>query len=97
MVRFDQAIGCLRPIDQEGPSVLLFRKESMAEYLAANNLCLFWTVLAERSILGDSHENYIGHVEANGFYLMSDSEITGTFVPKFFPKGTWDKDKSPTV
>ena len=76
--------------ENDGPSVLLFRRDSMAEYLAANKLCLFWTFLAERDIVGASTENYIGHVEANGFYLMNDGEITGAFVSKFFPKGTWE-------
>ena len=74
-----------------GPSVLLMDKSAIDNYLSKNELAILFTVRAERELTGGSfdHGNYIGHVEANGAYILNDGKVSGEMRPKFFAKGTW--------
>jgi len=48
-------------------------------------LTLFWTVLGEKRILGGSlsPDDYKGHLEINGAYILKDNSIVGEIRTEF--------------
>lgn len=85
LVAFDPSV------DSPGPSALLIERSALEKYLVSNELTVFWTVLAERQLIGGGfdHDDYVGHVEANGSYILNNGEVNGEMRPKFIAKGKW--------
>jgi len=70
-----------------GPRTLLLRRDQLIEFLDANGLTLFWTVIAEKqSIAGSmSHEDYRGRLKINGAYFLDLGTVVGKTVSQWVP------------
>ena len=70
-----------------GPRALLLRRDSLIEFLDANGLALFWTVLGERQSIGGSmsHQDYRGHLEINGAYFLDGDSVIGNMRSEYIP------------
>jgi hypothetical protein len=79
LVAFDPSV------KSTGPSVLLFRKEPLLEFLNRNGLTLFWTLLGEKRTIGGrmGPEQYHGHLEINGAYVLSQNRVRGRIRSQF--------------
>lgn len=85
LVAFDPSVGT------SGPSALVVCRRTCEEYMSRNKYAIFWTVLSERVLFGggDRYEDYVGHVEANGAYILQGEHLRGQMKPLFYAKGTW--------
>ena len=94
---WSNASGDITAIDpavfQDGPNALLFNRNVLTEYLNENELCMFWTIEPERRLIGQSHDDYKGHVEANGLYWFENGSLDGELTTTFIPKGHWTSPK----
>lgn len=81
LVAFDPSV------DEQGPSVLLIKKDRLQEFLAEHNLTLFWTLLGEKQMVGGSITggDYIGHIEITGAYIWENSGLLGEQKFEFKP------------
>ena len=79
LVAFDPSVR------SQGPSVLLFRKESLTEFLRQTGLTLFWTLLGEKRTIGGrmTSEDYTGHLEINGAYVLKNNVPYGKMRSRF--------------
>ena len=69
----------------QGPGVLLFRRDSFLEFLNRQELTLFWTLLGEKRMIGGGmfREDYKGHLEINGAYILKDNVVRGETRSRF--------------
>ena len=83
LVAFDPSVR------SEGPSVLLFRRDALIEFLESQGLTLFWTLLGEKRTIGGPRydEEYKGHLEINGAYILEEQRVTGRNA--FTIHGSW--------
>lgn len=72
-------------VREKGPGALLFRRDSLCDFLEREGLTLFWTVLGEKQIIGGSLSpgDYKGHLEINGAYILKDNSIVGEIGTRF--------------
>jgi hypothetical protein len=79
LVAFDPSVR------SQGPSVLLFRKDVLLEFLERQGLNLFWTLLGEKRTIGGrmSQQDYHGHLEINGAYILKENTPYGKMRPRF--------------
>lgn len=82
-----QLVACDPSIRSPGPRSLLFRRDSLIEFLDSRGLSLFWTVLGEKQSLGGSmsHQDYNGRLEINGFYYLDSDTVGGKTVSRYAP------------
>jgi hypothetical protein len=66
-------------VRSEGPSVMLFRRDAMIDFLDSQRLTLFWTLLGEKRTIGGQryNEDYKGHLEINGAYILKNNALLG--------------------
>lgn len=69
----------------KGPSVLLFRRDAIVDFLKRAGLALFWTVLGEKRVIGGmlSDRSFKGCLEINGAYLLNGNEVKGSSFASF--------------
>ena len=79
LVAFDPSVR------SQGPGVLLFRRDSLLEFLNHQKLTLFWTLLGEKRMIGGAmfREDYKGHLEINGAYILKDNVVRGETRSRF--------------
>jgi hypothetical protein len=75
--------------ESSGPSALLINESAVLELLKRHDLSIFWTLLAEKQMIGGDYDHNIGHLEINGIYSYRNGVIDGKFRPVFFAPGTW--------
>ena len=83
LVRFGNQLVAFDPsVSSTGPSVLLFRKETLLQFLDQNGLTLLWTLLGDKRTIGGrmGPEQYYGHLEINGSYILSENRVSGRYV-----------------
>ena len=76
-------------VECSGPSVLLVNESAVLEFLSRHELSVFWTLLAEKQMIGGDHNHHIGHLEMNGNFSYKNGVIEGGFRPVFYAPGTW--------
>jgi hypothetical protein len=64
------------------PSSLLINKRCLLEFLRKNDYVIFWTVLGEKQIIGESSGNW-GRLDINGVYYSNNTNIIGKLNKKF--------------
>lgn len=75
---------CFDPsVEQESSSCLIVRKDSLLQFLEANDLRIFWICLGEKQIYGDLYHktettNWLG---LSGVYTLVDNEVVGSNNP----------------
>ncbi len=76
-------------VRKKGPRALLINQVALDDFLKSRDLAVFWTVSGERDVTGGdlSHENYQGHLIANGAYLRVDGELKGSTRFRFIARG----------
>ena len=81
LVAFDPSVR------SQGPTALLLRRDPLIEFLDANGLTLFWTVLGEKQSIGGSmsHQDYRGHLEINGAYFLDGGTVSGETRSQYVP------------
>lgn len=74
LIAFDPSVRSL------GPGALLIRKDSLLEFLNANDLQIVWTLLGEKEQIGGTmtQRDYKGSLEINGAYRFDKDAIQGT-------------------
>lgn len=74
-----QLVGFDPSVKSPGPRTFLVRKDSLIEFLDANGLTLFWTVLGEKQTIGGSmsHQDYKGHLVIKGAYFLVNGTVSG--------------------
>lgn len=89
----DQLVAFDPSIRTPGPQVLLVNQAAIDDFLEQQNLALFWTVSAERSITGGdlSHKNYKGHLLGSGAFLRRNRKLHGELRCQFYAKGEHPK------
>jgi hypothetical protein len=74
LVAFDPSV------QQQGPHVLLAKRDALLAFLEKQNLTLFWTLLGEKRTIGGpvgrSHD-YKGHLEISGGYVLETTKLVG--------------------
>jgi len=71
---------------EEGPGVLLIKREKLFRFLEENGYSILWLVLGEKRVLhGGPSEDYTGMLEINGAYKLEDGSITGEYRAEFKP------------
>ncbi len=73
LIAFDPSVKC------QGPRVSLFHRDLLIDFLNRQGLTLFWTLLGEKRTIGGrmSHQDYKGHLEINGAYILKNNVVTG--------------------
>ena len=73
----------------QGPSVLLFRRDALIEFLDSKGLTVFWTLLGRnvRSAAEISCETYEGNLEINGACLLKNGTVVESTRPRFVARG----------
>jgi hypothetical protein len=77
----DETVVFMDPsVIQKGPSVLLAREEHFLSYLKDRGYEIFWTVLAEKNLIGGAHrsEDWKGRLEINGAYRNDSGKLVGS-------------------
>lgn len=76
LVAFDPSVR------EVGPSALLINKQSLTSYLQRSGYAIFWTLLGEKLVTGDSSELWTdGRLEISGVYTLEDGKLAGTLTP----------------
>jgi len=71
-------------VEEQGPGVLLVRKDTFQRFLKDNQLDLLWTVLGEKWMVGGPMEKeYEGHMTISGAYGLQGCRIIGQATAKF--------------
>lgn len=76
-------------VEKGGPSVLAVRKDALLDFLAANSIKIFWTVLGEKQIVGDTfgraaaREEVAKWLELSGVFTYVDDQLIGKVNPIF--------------
>lgn len=72
-------------VSEKGPSVLLGNEKAFVSFLRENEYEIFWTVLAEKNIIGGSHssEDWKGRLEINGAYRIDSGKLVGKLKASF--------------
>ncbi len=68
---------------EEGPSVLLARKDKFIAFLKKNNLSIVWTILGEKRLIGGNREDWVGQQKINGSYYLNNKKLTGSLRKDF--------------
>ncbi len=71
----------------QGPRVLLVRRDAIVDLLEAQGLTVFWTLLGEKQSFGGPIQDYKGHLEINGAYLLKDGALCGNTHAQFIAPG----------
>jgi hypothetical protein len=73
----------------QGPGVLLLRRDALLEFLDRQKLTLFWTLLGEKMMIGGAmfREDYKGHLEINGAYILKDNLVRGETHSRYLSYG----------
>jgi hypothetical protein len=68
-----------------GPSSLLVKREKFIEFLEANKLSIFWTVIGEKQVLDGSWDtdNWKGRLNINGTYWIKADQLSGKLSTTF--------------
>ena len=75
-------------VQNDGPSVLLMRRDEFLSFLDENNYGILWTVLGEKRLLGGwtSHMNK-GFTVLSSTYRMKEGKLEGSITSRFhFPE-----------
>jgi hypothetical protein len=66
-------------VSEKGPSVLLANEKVFVSFLREQGYEIFWTVLAEKNLIGGSHssEDWKGRLEINGAYRIDSGKLVG--------------------
>lgn len=79
--RYNDLSGRLAAFDPSvklpGPGALLVRQDALKQYLAANGLELFWTLLGEKQIIGGAAQGNAGWLQFSGSYRLTSHGIQG--------------------
>ena len=73
---------------EPGPSVLLFRKDRFIDVLERSKLAVFWVVVGEKHMVGESSDptrDYEGRLVISGFAVLGDDKIALELNPVFHP------------
>jgi hypothetical protein len=72
-----------------GPHALLIRQEEFQQYLLANDLSFFWTVLGAKQGMhgGMNREEWNGELQISGIYQLIDDEVVGELTTELIGRG----------
>ena len=72
-------------VSEKGPSVLLANEKSFVSFLKEKEYEIFWTVLAEKNLIGGGHsaEAWKGRLEINGAYRIDSGKLVGKIKATF--------------
>ncbi|MDZ7616190.1 MAG: hypothetical protein U1E05_04250 [Patescibacteria group bacterium] len=73
-------------VKNRGPHVLLFQRDALLTFLSSQGLTLFWTLLGEKRTIGGLNprrDEYLGHLELNGAYIVRNGEVVGATRSEF--------------
>ena len=72
-------------VSEKGPSVLLANEKAFVSFLKNQGYEIFWTVLAEKNLVGGSHssEDWKGRLEINGAYRIDSGQLVGKLKTTF--------------
>ena len=75
-------------IKEEGPDVLLIKKNEFLKFLNNNDYGIIWHVSGEKMIIGGGirHEDWKGQLEIQGVYKMTNNKINGTLNAEFIDR-----------
>lgn len=72
-----ELVVCDPSVHETGPNALLFRKNSLSDFLKKNNYALFGTVTGEKYIHTPKMNDYRGRLEISGAYCYKDGKLEG--------------------
>lgn len=70
-------------IKESGTSTFLIKKETLVQFLAENNLGIFWTLVGEKSSYQMSWDDWLGSLKISGAYTLIDNRVEGSFSTAF--------------
>ncbi|MBL0741079.1 hypothetical protein [Chryseolinea lacunae] len=73
------ALVCFDPsVNNPAIAGLVVRKDILMEYLDRNNLCLLWSIVGEKQIIGNYRGgDYSGRLNISGLFELKSGEVTG--------------------
>lgn len=61
----------------DGPKALLFREDTLKQFLKQEGLSLCWTILGEKMAVGPGYGNLIGSLRLSGAYIFEENKPVG--------------------
>ena len=89
----DEIVAYDPTILEDGPEVLLIRKDKFMKFLKDNDYGIIWHIIGEKTVLGGltNYEDWKGCLEIHGVYKITNNKIKGILNSEFIDRKLADK------